>query len=273
MADTAGILSSEQGSSLESESKWGSVSHMNDATNSPVLSQLIQLSELDSSIARLFARQRQIEEERRLQEEEYQQLQRVHDDQALELQRKRKRYEDEEHRIQDENSKLVERRKVLSSFSNYKVQQSAQKEIEASAKQLAAQEERLIETLEEIEVLETALNTAKEGLSLAKEKRKAFTENADEECSAIIERSAEKEAQRAKIAQRVDTSHLALYDLIRKRHAVDPLVGIQQGKCGGCYMQVAPQMMVQVSRGKDLVKCRGCGRILYLQEEGGRVAS
>jgi predicted nucleic acid-binding Zn-ribbon protein len=245
---------------------------MNDSTTSPVLTQLRQLSELDSSIARLFARQRQIEEERRDQEEEFGQLQRAHDDQALEYQRKRKRYEEEERRIQDENLKLVERRKVLSSFSNYKVQQSAQKEIEASAKQLAAQEEKLIETLEEIEILEAALNTSKEGLALAEEKRKEFLGNTEEECSAIIERSAVKEAQRAEIALRVDSSHLAIYDLIRKRHAVDPLVGIQQGKCGGCYMQVAPQMMVQVARGKDLVKCRGCGRILYLQEEGGRVS-
>ncbi|MGA1191773.1 MAG: zinc ribbon domain-containing protein [Bdellovibrionota bacterium] len=245
---------------------------MNDSTTSPVLTQLIQLSELDSSIARLFARQRQIEEERHSKVDEFQQLQRVHDDQALELQRKRKRYEEEERRIQDENSKLVERRKVLSSFSNYKVQQSAQKEIEASAKQLAAQEEKLIETLEEMETLEAALKTAKEALALAREKQREFMANADEECNAIVERSGEKEAQRADIARRVDPTHLGLYDIIRKRHAVDPLVGIQQGKCGGCYMQVAPQMMVQVARGKDLVKCRGCGRILYLQEEGGRVS-
>lgn len=254
---------------MESALKWGSLLTMNGTTTSPSLSKLIQLSELDSSIARLLARQKQLDEERRAKEESCQKLRRGFEEKTVELSGKKKKYQEEENRIQEENSKLVERRKVLSTFSNYKVQQSAQKEIEASAKQLAMQEEKLIETLEDIEKLEALVKAEEENLLSEEEKLKEFSADAEGETESVIERCSEKEGARSELATSVDASHLALYDLIRKRHAVDPLVVIQQGKCGGCYMQVAPQMMVQIARGSDLVKCRGCGRILYLQEEEG----
>src|SRR5690606_22030638 len=56
-------------------------------------------------------------------------------------------YRRDERSLKDEQAKLVDRRKALQSLQNYKLQQAAEREIEAAAKQLGSQEEVLITLL------------------------------------------------------------------------------------------------------------------------------
>jgi predicted nucleic acid-binding Zn-ribbon protein len=235
-------------------------------TISKVLPSLIRLSELDSALARLLAKHKQIEKEKEEAQVTAGELQRRYEDVKIELDKKRSRYREEETRIKEENEKLVERRKVLSTFSNYKVQQSAQKEIELSAKQLSNQEEKMLTVLEEVEELEKQLATIQEEKEKSDSDLKELLDSAEGEIESLLERSKEKEAERQEILAEIPSNQVQVYEGIRRRHAVDPLVELKNGRCGGCSMQIAPQMMVQVSRGETLVKCRGCGRVLFLRE-------
>ena len=230
---------------------------------------LIKLSEVDSALARLLAKHKQLDQQQEEEKQAFDLMKREYEDKKLDADKKRAKYHEEEKRISEENGKLVERRKVLSSFTNYKVQQSAQKEIEMTAKQLNAQEEKLLESLEEVEALEKEVEGLKEQYEAADTKLKEFIESAEGEIDSILERSKEKEAERAELAGSVDPTNLTMYDRIKKKHPVDPLVPVRDGKCGGCFMQVGPQMIVQLGRADSLVKCRGCGRILHLATEGG----
>jgi hypothetical protein len=60
---------------------------------------------------------------------------------------------------------------------------------------------------------------------------------------------------------------LTLYNRVRDRFPSDPVVQlVNKDTCGGCFIRVGPQAIVQLSRG-DVLKCPGCGRILRLPEE------
>lgn len=232
---------------------------------SKLLPVLIKLSEVDTSLARILAQHKQLEQKKEEEAANANRIKREFEDKNLETEKRRAKYQEEENRISEENQKLVERRKVLSSFSNYKVQQSAQKEIELAAKQLAAQEEKLIVTLEEIENLEKEVAQLKESKESAEKQLKELFESAEGEIEALLARAKEKEEERQQLAASIDPANLNVYERIRNRH-IDPLVPIQDGKCGGCFMQISAQMQVQISRADTLVKCRGCGRVLFLDE-------
>lgn len=232
-----------------------------------VLPTLIKLSEVDSSLARILAKHKQLDLEQEDASKAFNLTKREFEDKKLDLDKRKGKYLEEEKRINEENEKLVERRKVLSSFTNYKVQQSAQKEIELAAKQLSAQEEKLLSTLEETEALEKEVEELKLKYSEEEKKLKELSSSAEEEIDALLARAKEKEAERSELAATVDPKNLTMYERIRVKHPADPLVAVREGNCGGCFMQVGPQMMVQISRADSLVKCRGCGRLLFLSSD------
>src|SRR5262245_34490605 len=123
------------------------------AENKSLLAKLIELSKIDVAIARIKAEKKTLETDLlalhssiKKEEQEKAQKQKVYDD-------KNGRYQKEEKRLRDEGDKLVQRRKALTTLNNYKLQQSAEKEIEHASRQITSQEEALLTTLEEVENL------------------------------------------------------------------------------------------------------------------------
>lgn len=250
----------------------------------PSISQLIltfkQLTEIDAALARLKARQKQLDLELAEKNSQFKDLKRKLEDLQLVVKKHRDKHQEEESRLASENEKLIERRKALATFSNYKVQQSAQKEVEQAAKLLSGQESKLIELLEELEAEEKNLKDLEDTFKLESENNGKFSKDYEEELDSLIARINEKNELRTSAASEVPAPQLSLYDKIRARHPLDPLVPLKGTNCGGCFMQLGPQVVVQLSKASDLIKCRGCGRILFLadddtraQNSGGEVVS
>lgn len=235
--------------------------------NTTLLSKLIALSKVDASLARILAESKQLESNLadkllslKKRKEEFAQR-------SSTLAERRERIRREEKRLKDEQQKLIDRRKGLATFTNYKLQQAAEKEIEHAAKQLGVYEEQLLVAIDEMESLEAEVEQAESELNQFETEVNELAGNSDATLQSLHERRQEKEAERAELARDIDPAQLAVYDRIMQRYPMDPVVPLSSDHhCQGCYMQVGPQMIVQVARGEELVKCRGCGRILYLTQ-------
>ena len=70
-------------------------------------------------------------------------------------------------------------------------------------------------------------------------------------------------ADRQAEAGEVDTTHLALYESLRKRRAGAVVSKVERGLCTGCRLNV-PARDVSRARGTDVVYCSSCGRILFV---------
>lgn len=82
----------------------------------------------------------------------------------------------------------------------------------------------------------------------------------------VIDKNIEgTQAEWEETAQQVDKESLAQYKrLIEKDgQAVVEVVG---QTCRGCYMQITPQTLNLLLRKQELILCKNCGKILYLQE-------
>lgn len=104
------------------------------------------------------------------------------------------------------------------------------------------------------------------------EVRKADLEAKHVELETIAASTAKQEekllAKRKDCADKIDARTMSAYERIRKsvnNHIA--VASIYKGNaCGGCYSEVAPQRLIDVSDGRKLIICEYCGRILVNPE-------
>lgn len=232
-----------------------------------ILPLLVEISKVDSSLARIEAEKKKLETEFSSRLDSIKKKGTEQGQITKQLTERKTVYSREEKTIKEERDKIVQRRRALATMNNYKVQQAAERELDHAGRQLSAREETLIAILQEIENLEKALNSSQsESEQLASEKE-AFESDARATLQNLDSRSKELKKQREDLASRINPSILQQYGKVRDRFPLDPLVSVTAGKnCAGCSMQLGPQVQVQLHKGEALIKCPGCARILFLSE-------
>ncbi len=235
--------------------------------NKGLLADLLKLSKVDSALAVILSERKALEkalkdktEAIRSQELQFQAKSKVASD-------KRTLCRMEEKSISDERLRLSERRKALKTLSTFKLQQAAEKEVDYGQRQTAVREEALLKAMEDTESLEGAAKTTEEQLNSLKAELQNLEKEAKETLITLEERQKRHSAEREELARGIDPATLSAYNRIKDKHAMNAVVPVQKGTCAGCFMQIGPQIVVQISRGTALVRCPGCGRILYLPDE------
>lgn len=232
-----------------------------------VLNALVTLSKVDASIARLKVERVKWEEERQSREEQLEKLKKSGDETRLAFLERKQKYDKEEKHLKFQQSKLVDRRKALTSLSNYKLQQAAEKEIDATARALSGQEEMLINMLDELDALESKASAAKNSVDTYQSEVDSFMTEHNSEVAAIDERLKELNTAAEEHRKSIDPQHLRLYRRASASYPTNPVVPFAHNSCGGCHMQLGPQAGVEIMRAEKLVTCRQCGRLLYLAEQ------
>ena len=229
-----------------------------------VLQSLVGLAEVDASIARLKAERGKWEEERVSRSAQHESIKADADSARLAYLERKQKYEKEEKHLKHQQDKLVDRRKALTSLSNYKLQQAAEKEIDATSRSLSAQEDLLIKMLGEVEELEAVHNQTAEAFEASEKELQSFLEEFESETSAIDERLEEKLKTSEEERKSIDPKYMRFYNKASAAYPANPVVPFTANSCGGCHMQLGPQTGVEISRAEKLITCRQCSRILYI---------
>ncbi len=177
---------------------------------------------------------------------------------------KRKDSEEKESFLKAERNKLADRRKALQSLQNHKLIQAAEREIDATGRQLNAQEEVLLEEFEQIDILAKSESEASAALELAQKDLAALQAEAQETFATLDEREAAASDDRAAAAANISPGSMAIYKRVSEKYVSDAIVAFKNNSCSGCFLNLGPQVTLEISRGTGLIKCRGCGRILFL---------
>lgn len=232
-----------------------------------LLADLLQLSKTDSALATVLAERKGIEKSLQAKTEKVKKVEGV-------VQAKTKVFEDkrgltrmEEKSIADERHRLAERRKALKTLATFKLQQAAEKEVDYGARQVSQREEVLLNTMGEVQTLEQELKAAQDELAALKAEFASAESEARDTLVTLEERQRKHSAEREELAKGIDPATLSSYNRIKDKHAMNAVVPVEKGTCAGCFMQIGPQIIVQISRANALVRCPGCGRILFLAEE------
>ena len=169
-----------------------------------------------------------------------------------------------ERELATQEDQLQKIRNRLSELKTNKEYQAHLFEIELARKKKDSIEENVLEMMERVEQNEQAVKDLEEQ---AKEAQKLFDgEKARLEAQfANLENElADLDHQQKTLADMVEKPLLARYNrlkTVRKGYAVAQLRG---GACGGCQLQLPPQLVAEVKRGDELLDCSYCHRILYM---------
>ncbi|HMO02007.1 MAG TPA: C4-type zinc ribbon domain-containing protein [Oligoflexia bacterium] len=231
-----------------------------------LLKEIYNLSQIDSQIARIRNERLQFEQKAKNIADALAKLQTEFNSQTTILKEKKFTYQKEEHRIRDEDAKLIARRKATSTLGNYKLQEAANKEIEHAARQLKLQEEQLIKSLLQIDELEKQTAATETKLIALKTQNNQIASEQQDTLTNLNQREQQCLAKRNQLASNIDQKLLQIYERVREKIDFNPVVSLNNNACTICFMKISPQNMMLITKGDQLVKCSGCGRILISAE-------
>ena len=126
---------------------------------------------------------------------------------------------------------------------------------------------------EEIIELMDAIDAAKKKILEEKELFKKEESDAGKEREVVNARLKEIDSrlthlstEREKITPCIAKQTLARYERVLKNRDGLGLVNVEDGACGGCHMNLPPQIISDVKIRESVIVCGSCSRILYIDE-------
>ena len=230
------------------------------------LSDLIELSKIDQAIERIEREKKRLALDLEQKKKEVIEKNKIYLAKSEEHKKLKESITKEEKSIREEEEKLRARRVALQTLSNYKLQQSAEKEIELAAKALNQREDATIKLMEQLEAINKEMKAFEEEFKSAESAFKDLFEGAKQQLIGFEGKSFDKAKERAVYVPKIPKDFIGIYDKVRQRHPETPVVSlVNKVSCGGCSFNVGPQLIVQIARNSSLVKCPACSRIVFIE--------
>lgn len=215
--------------------------------------------ELRESVARLAA----LEESVTRLEEELAQV-------GAELADRRKEIRAVERTLEEKQVALARARAKVDAVQNQRQYSAATVEYELVKRDLHVLEDRALELLQRAEELEAGRRDLAARLEIAQVEATPKREGLIAERDRMEALLATQRQQRTEEAERIDSQILRMYDRIRASRsdvAMAPLT--KDGACGHCYTAVTIQQRLEIRSLSRIVRCEGCGVILYPEPSSG----
>jgi uncharacterized protein len=173
-----------------------------------------------------------------------------------------------EQRIEDAENRLKKANVKLSNIKSNKEYHAALKEIDELKKAKFLLEDRAIEIMEQLEILETKCAASREQAAELKRQSEMDRDAVTRLIKALNQDLHALEQERQSVSLAVDTGLLKRYDTLRQRKggiAVSPVI---QGVCQTCHLRIPPQEFNELIRGDELMTCPNCTRMIYWSDDG-----
>jgi predicted nucleic acid-binding Zn-ribbon protein len=180
----------------------------------------------------------------------------------IEAERKKLEIEAEARRAQ-----ILKYRTQLNQIKSNTEYQALLKEISKAEDDIRRIEDAELELMERLDTLQPALR--EEQTQLKDVTAKGETEKADlqKRAKLIQEELQQLAAERQRLAAAVEPDALSRYERLLRSKGDFAVVPIKHGNCGGCHINIPPQVVHDARNGSELTSCSYCGRILYWQAE------
>ncbi|MHC1699740.1 MAG: zinc ribbon domain-containing protein [Humidesulfovibrio sp.] len=205
----------------------------------------LELSELEGRLAQLKERQAQVQERLDI------------------LKGQQKRLEGE---IEDDGHKIKKSKNKLMAVGNSKEYHAMMREMDSMEKLNRLREEERIAVMEEFTRQDTAMQELAAEIEGLMEGYGAKKATLDERLAKAQTRLDSLGKRRTKAGKVVPPPILGRYEFIRSRIEHPVIVSVSEGICGGCHIKIPPQSYNELQKGKQILGCPNCQRIIYWVE-------
>jgi hypothetical protein len=141
-------------------------------------------------------------------------------------------------------------------------------EIEILKEANSREEEEILQVMDEIEELKKNL--------LKREKEMAVTlEKIEAEIKVIQEKMVQggviwkEQVERMEVlSKQLESKLFKLYNTLKEKRQGVGVVSVKHETCQGCFVNIPPQMYIEVQKNNALIRCPNCNRILYWEGDG-----
>ena len=227
---------------------------------------LVKLQDIDSEIKRLAARKDDLPEEKERLEEE-----RVSFEQGIEEDKERldvlnQAHSDKEKELRGNIESAKKTKNRLLEVKTNKEYEAMLKEIENINKKNSSIEDEIINLLEETEKAGTTLKEREaERVEYIKNNERNITK-IDEEIDSIDVLLKKMLAEDATCREIIKPDLIKKYDLIKEKRNGQAVVPVWKEVCGGCHMNIPPQLYIELQKYEKVRLCPNCNRIIYWED-------
>jgi predicted nucleic acid-binding Zn-ribbon protein len=129
-------------------------------------------------------------------------------------------------------------------------------------------EEEILLVMDEIDELKKQLSRREKEIAVTLEK----VEAEKREIQAKMEQDEvvwkEKSARKEVLSKKVESKLFKLYNMLREKRQGIGMVSIKNETCQGCFVNVPPQLFIEVQKNNAINRCPNCNRILYWDGNG-----
>ena len=170
---------------------------------------------------------------------------------------------DLEREIQVIDDRIVRSNEKLRMVKTNKEYQLFLREVDDNKKRKDALETELIERLDEKEKMEGIVQESEKEYQLLCAQIDSEQEDIGKKTVEDREMLDEYLENQARIGKTLEPSLMNRFNKISKMNQGLAVVNVKNEVCMGCFMNIPPQLYIEVQRGKSLISCPQCSRILY----------
>ena len=162
-------------------------------------------------------------------------------------------------RVKDRQNKMMQ-------VQTSREHQALLKEIEENKRLTKETEDRILQFIEQIELLEKEVVTLENLCAAEQQLLNEEVENVDQEITRIETAKQLIVSQRDDEAAALQGPYLKRYTMLLAKRDGLAVVAVNDNVCQGCYMALPPQQVIEVRKAEKFNLCPTCQRILYYKE-------
>ena len=231
----------------------------------PDIATLVKLQEAETEIVRLRDVLGEVEKQKAKLVSRLQQFAAALNENTEELEKFKKECLDLEMEIKVVDDRIIKSNETLRNVTTNKEYQVLLREVDDNKKRKDALETELLEIMDEREKAQTIFDeSTKEFQQLEQQVKaeQAGIEDQSEKDRKLLEDYLESQEEIGKI---LSPQLMDRFKRISKMNQGSAVAKVQEEVCMGCFMNIPPQLFIEVQRGNKLIFCPQCSRILYFE--------
>ena len=207
-------------------------------------------------------RDRYPREMKKLEEKQKIEKERIHKEkEKIESLEKTRRQKEGHLNLEQEKIKRAEGR--MSEVKTNKEYQALLSEIDAIKEANSRMEEEILQVLDEIDELKKDLSKREKEVGVTLEKIEAEQKKLQGKIAHDEKVWTEQIERREVLSKQIESKLVKLYNTLKEKRQGVGVVSAKNETCQGCFVNVPPQMFIEVQKNNALIRCPNCNRILY----------
>jgi len=235
---------------------------MNDISKQDIVT-LVKLQEAETEIVRLNSVLEEVEKEKIKIAKKLKQFKKALDQNQEDLEKAQMMCRDSEQEIQVVDDRIIISNEHLRMVKTNKEYQLILREVDDNKKRKDALETEFLEFMDERDKIESIVSESGKEYLLLEEQISSEQAEIEKKSSNDKESLEEYLNQQKDIGKTLAPALMEKFRKISKMNQGLAVTRVKNEVCLGCFMNIPPQLYIEVQRGNSLISCPQCSRILY----------